>query len=403
MQAAGRRWIRLVLVALVASAALAVVSRAIATQWHADVLWASAVRALGGSAEPYDFRIFLEAGDDVLAGDSPYVEPEEITETPGSPYVYPPMLAFATTPLAVLPERVRDVYVPGLLFSLVLVLAVVGTLALLDVRDWRCYPVALLYPPNVEAVEYGAIGPILALLVAVAWRCRDRTAVAAAAAGVSVVLKLFLWPLAVWLALTRRIRAALLAAGTAGALALGSWAAIGFEGLADYPRLLRELVELEGEGSYSAFAVLRTLGLPDLAAQTLVVVAGLALIGAAWRATTMPGGSREERDRLSLTLVLAAALVMTPILWLHYLGLLVVPIALARPRLSPLWLAPLALTVFEVLDWYRGWPRGDGEALASVAAVVALVFLASLRRGSAAAGRRLAAAGVGTNLDRPRR
>ena len=70
---------------------------------------------------------------------------------------------------------------------------------------------------------------------------------------------------------------------------------------------------------------------------------------------------------------------LTPILWLHYLVLLVVPIALARPRLSALWFAPLALTVFEALDWYRGWPRGDGEALVSVALVVTLVFVVSLR------------------------
>ncbi|MGH7342691.1 MAG: hypothetical protein ACREKH_19575, partial [Candidatus Rokuibacteriota bacterium] len=71
-------------------------------------------------------------------------------------------------------------------------------------------------------------------------------------------------------------------------------------------------------------------------------------------------------------------LVLTPILWLHYLVLLVVPIALARPRLSALWFVPLALTVFEALDWYRGWPRADGPALASVAVVVALVFVVSL-------------------------
>jgi hypothetical protein len=38
----------------------------------------------------------------------------------------------------------------------------------------------------------------------------------------------------------------------------------------------------------------------------------------------------------------------------------------------------LTLTVFEALDWYRGWPRGDGAALASVAVVVSLVFVVSL-------------------------
>jgi hypothetical protein len=79
--------------------------------------------------------------------------------------------------------------------------------------------------------------------------------------------------------------------------------------------------------------------------------------------------------------------VLTPILWLHYLVLLVVPIALARPRLSLLWFAPLALTVFELLNWYRGWPSGDGLALASVALVTAAVFVVSARSSE----RRLAA------------
>jgi alpha-1,2-mannosyltransferase len=246
------------------------------------------------------------------------------------------------------------------------------------VRDWRCSPVALLYPVNLEAVEYGALGPVLLLLVALAWRYRDRAAPAAGAAGGAVVLKLFLWPLLVWLAFTQRIRAAALGAALAGALALLSWAAIGFAGIGDYPRLLRELVDLEGADSYSAYGILATLGLPDGVARSLVVVLALAVLAFAWRAARVPGHTRLERDRRSLTLALAAALVATPILWLHYLGLLLVPIALARPRLSLLWLAPLTLTLFEALDWYRGWPRGDGEALASVAVVVAIVFVAAL-------------------------
>ena len=97
-----------------------------------------------------------------------------------------------------------------------------------------------------------------------------------------------------------------------------------------------------------------------------------------------------EGDRRALTLALAAGFVLTPILWLHYLVLLIVPIALARPRLSRVWFVPLALTVFEALDWYRGWPSGDGRALASVAIVTALVFVVSALP-SKAAGRRLAA------------
>jgi len=53
------------------------------------------------------------------------------------------------------------------------------------------------------------------------------------------------------------------------------------------------------------------------------------------------------------------------IVWLHYFILLIVPIALARPRLSPLWFLPLALWPLFWLDEYRSWPDGDIDALAA--------------------------------------
>ena len=142
---------------------------------------------------------------------------------------------------------------------------------MLDVRDWRCYPVALLYPPTLENIEYGAVGPVLALLVALAWRYRDRVVAASVALGGAVVLKVFLWPLLVWLAATRRWTAAVGAAALALGLALASWAVIGFDGLGDYPDLLRRLSDVEAENSYSAFAILVALGLPATLARVLVV------------------------------------------------------------------------------------------------------------------------------------
>jgi hypothetical protein len=163
------------------------------------------------------------------------------------------------------------------------------------------------------------------------------------------------------------------------ALALVSWSVIGFRGLADYPALLRKLADVEAENSYSAFAILRAADVPELVARGVVIAFCAILLGLAWRAARVSSSDRAERDRRSLTLALAAGFVLTPILWLHYLVLLFVPIALARPRLSALWFAPLVLTVFEALDWYRGWPRGDGEALVSVALVVTVVFVVSLR------------------------
>jgi hypothetical protein len=279
-----------------------------------------------------------------------------------------------------LPEQVAGSFVPGVLFSLLLIAATIGALLLLDVRDWRCYPVALLYPVTAEAIEYGAVGPLLLVLIALVWRLRDRPVVAGIATGGVVVLKLFVWPLALWLVLTGRLRAAALAAATVVGLGLASWAAIDFQDISACPRLLRKLADVEAENSYSALAILRAGGLTEVSARALVVFTGVALLFLAARAARMAADAPRERDRRSLILVLAAALVLTPILWLHYLVLLIVPIALARPRLSALWFAPLILTVFEALNWYRGWPAGDAKALVSVAGLIMIVVVASTRR-----------------------
>jgi hypothetical protein len=378
VQGWSRRRIAWLLAALVLAALLLPVGARLGAQhWPSDTLWPNTLRSLGGLDPPYDFSVFLSAAEAVRHGDSPYVDPSSVHAGGPAPYVYPPLLAVLVVPFTALPHELAGSSVPGMVFSLLLVASIVGTLLVLGVRDWRCYPVALLYPPSLENVELGAIGPLLALLVALAWRYRDRVAAGGVAAGGAIVLKVFLWPLVLWLAATRRWRPAAIAVTVAAGLALLSWLAIGFAGIADYPALVRKLSDLEAESSYSAVADLRALGVPGAASQALTFVLGAVLLALAWRVARTDA---RDGDRRSLTLVLAAALVLTPILWLHYLVLLVVPIALARPRLSGLWFAPLALTVFEILDWYRGWPDGEGRSLASVALVVALVFALALRR-----------------------
>jgi hypothetical protein len=367
---------------VLAGALLFGLARAATTQYHGDTLWGNALASAGGTQRPGDFGyVFLPAANDVLDGRNPYMDPDDFVGPPQAPYAYPPVVATVLTPLALLPETVGETFLPGVLFSLVLVAATAAGLYLLGVRDWRCYPVALLFPFTLEAIEYGALGPVLLLLIALTWRYRDTLRVAAPATAGTVVLKLFAWPLLVWLAITGRLRAAVAAAGIALALVVVSWSVLGFAGVGSYPRLLDRLVDVEAENSYSVFAILRALGLPETASRVAVVLAGGLLLVLAWRAAKASGSSSTDRDRRSLSLVVAAALVLTPILWLHYLVLLLVPIALARPRLSPLWAVPLVMTVFEALDWYRGWPSGDAESLASVAVVAAIVFVASLRGG----------------------
>jgi hypothetical protein len=73
-----------------------------------------------------------------------------------------------------------------------------------------------------------------------------------------------------------------------------------------------------------------------------------------------------------LTLALAAGLAASPIVWIHYFLLLLVPLALTRPRLSALWFVPFAYYPLGE----SAWPAGDAGklALALAATLVILTF-----------------------------
>jgi hypothetical protein len=103
-------------------------------------------------------------------------------------------------------------------------------------------------------------------------------------------------------------------------------------------------------------------------ALSIVVAAGL--IAVAFWAARDGSRSRRERDVAVLTLVLAAGLAASPIVWVHYFLLLLVPLALTRPRLSPLWFLPF---VYYPLG-ESAWPAGDARKL-GLALVATLILL----------------------------
>jgi len=258
-------------------------------------------------------------------------------------------------------------------------LAAVGVaLWLLELRDWRCYALVGVFMFTRSSIDLGTIEPLLLLAVAAAWRWRDRVLRPAAAVGVAVVLKLFLWPLAIWLALTRRIRAAVIAVAFAIGLAAVSWAAMGFAGLGDYPGVLRRLADHESTSSYSVVALGVRAHLPLLAARILSVLVALALLAAAAWVGRDERRTPRDRDVATLTLCLAAALAASPIVWVHYFLLLLVPLALTRPRLSPLWFVPI---VYYPLG-EAAWPAGDARKLGIALAATLFILGAAVVRGA---------------------
>jgi hypothetical protein len=326
------------------------------------------VHAVTGDRSGSDFLSFWHAGGAVLHGRSPYpivdALPAVADRRTFEPFVYPAPAAVGMVPFALLPFAVA-----ATAFLVLSIGAIVAALRLLEVRDWRCYGAVFASLPVFAGMSLGAFGPLLLLGAAAAWRFRDRVARVGPIVAALVVLKLFLWPVWLWLVYTRRFAAAALAAVLGLVATIGAWALIGFDGLRDYPRVLSRLTELVGTNSYSPYALLRFEGFGGSAAQQLVLGIGAVLI--AWAAFAL---RRVHTDERAFVAAIGLGLVLTPILWPHYLVLVYVPIAIARRSFSVWWLFPL-------LFWFDGWGWSYGEPLIIVPALclAAVPFVLALR------------------------
>jgi hypothetical protein len=308
-----------------------------------------------------DFGQFYGAAEAILRGENPYAASTESLTQWGGPYPYPPLPALLTIPPTPLPLDVAGLLVMG-----VLVVVALAVPAVLGVRDWRCYGVLMLWPPVLSAIQTGNVTLWLALAAAVAWRFRDRLLPVAASVGLALAAKFLLWPLAVWLAATRRVWSAVAALGTGVAVLAASWAAIGFAGLTEYPGIVGDLEDAVGEDSYTAYIVGLDVGLAPEAARALWLGLGLALL-----ASVVVVGRRGD-ERTAFVLAVTAALALTPIVWLHYFALLSVVVALAQPRLGVVWFVPLGMFLTPGSGHPTPFQTGWTLAIALVTVVLAV-------------------------------
>jgi hypothetical protein len=251
--------------------------------------------------------------------------------------------------------------------------AVAGALVLLDIRDWRCYGAVFAWPAVWSSMINGAISSLLVLACAALWRYRSRPVVAGALVAALVVFKLYLWPLGVFLLATRRYRASAVAVVVGAAATFGSWALLGFAGLRQYPQLLDRLTSLVGDQSYSPYALFRSLGASAGVARYAMLGFGALLLVA-----VVVRGRRAESERAALMVAVAASLALSPVVWPHYLVLLVVLVALAQPTFGAVWLGPIALWA-TMPAWSGGNPVRIGAVLAISAAVTGWCIRAAER------------------------
>ena len=313
---------------------------------------------------------FWPAGDRLLHGRSLYAAtPKDLAAGIGFPYSPAAGLFFA--PFALLPIGVADA-----VFALLNVVALVFSLRVLRVTDYRVFGAALLWVPVMLAWQLANVTLLLGLGIALIWRYRDRPVVSGILLGLLVSLKLFIWPVGLWLVATRRYVACGRVLACVIVVNTAALAVVGFDQISPYLRLVKAVTGIQELNSYNLIALGQLHGMGRTAAYKLqFAIAGLAaaccfLLG------------RRRHDVAAFTVSVALCLLFAPVVHLHYLALLVVPLALARPRLTPAWLFPVAMMVPIAV-----FPQHE---LVIVMATAVAVIAAALSRSSPFSGRQVA-------------
>jgi hypothetical protein len=239
-------------------------------------------------------------------------------------------------------------------------------LRIVGVRDWRVYGVVLLSFPFAASLELAQFDAPLALGCALVWRWRDAPGVRfAIALGGLLVAKVFLWPLLVWAAATRW-RHALGAALLAAFLAIVGWSAIGFAGFSSYPRLISSLTYAFGPKGYSLMALCTRLGLAPSVARFVP------LLAAALLCALCVSFARRGRPEDAFVAAVGAALLGSPVLWLHYTVILLVALAVKRPSFGLVWAGPIALWLAPTENPSSGFEFALGFSLVVLLLILAL-------------------------------
>jgi alpha-1,2-mannosyltransferase len=313
-----------------------------------------------GGALATDFhQEFWPAATRLIHGLSPYaVSWQHISR--GVAFPYPALTAIVFVPLALLPHGVAD----GV-FTAINIAAVLLTLRLLDVRDRRVYGIVLLWPVVVFAWQAANLTLLLGLGIAWMWRKRDQPVIVGVVVAVLISLKPFVWPVGLWLLATRRYAAAVYALASGLVINLVVWGIIGFSQLKAYEQVANEVTDAMYRRGYDLIAFGMRLGTGHTAAYAIaLIVAVLVALGCVYT-------GRRGDSQAALTLCIALSLLATPVLWTHYFSLLIVLLAIARPRLCPLWFLPMLLWLCPSTTpdtWQIALALGVGAAI--VASVV---------------------------------
>ena len=271
---------------------------------------------------------YWPSGRRVLNGLSPYAL------APWRALNYPAPAALLFVPFALLPHSPAD-----WVFTVLVLAALVGSLRIAGVRDWRVYGIVMFWQPVIIGYETANVSLLLLLGLACCWRFRDRAPIVGTVLALMVCIKVFPIVIAIWLLATRRLRAFAWMLAAIVALNLVAWTVIGWAQVSVYLHVVSAVRRYDELRGYSLISFALHLGAGQATAYAIGIASAAAVLLVALRAQ---GASR---DRIVLSGCVAASLLISPLVESHYIVLMIVPLALAQPTLSRIWALPLVLLV----------------------------------------------------------
>jgi hypothetical protein len=274
----------------------------------------------------YDFAAYYDAANRLQSSGSPY---QQLTLSgpyrpgPGGLYLYSPALALLLVPIADLPFDIATVLWIG--FRFVLLIAACALMPVSRNIRLAIFGIAAVTPPALEDLNLGNVSVIVTFLAVVVWRFLDRP-ISGVALAASVLLRPTRAVVGVWWILRRRLKPAFYAALTLGLIVLASLPFVGVRGWLDYVTVLRNVSDVTGvPRNFDMASLALRLGAPSW------VVTGLLVGGFAIAVVAVLLSLRRDRD-LGFVVTIGASLLLSPLLWNHYMTHLLIPAAFLASR-----------------------------------------------------------------------
>jgi alpha-1,2-mannosyltransferase len=309
--------------------------------------WSAIVGAQQTAGWGYDFRAYLEAAQRLIATGSPY-QTETVSGPfrpgPGGLYLYSPALALVLVPLTWLNPTTATIA-----WLMVRLGILVAACLLMPVPRWvrlATLGIALVSGQFLSDLNLGNVSLIVTFLAVVAWRSLDEP-LSGLSIAASIALRPTMGVIWLWWIARRQWRAVAWTLGGLGGIFVASLPFIGADPWIQYVAVLRNLSDVMGvERNIDLGSTGLQLGLSDQASFALLLTGYVLAIGAILLSL------RRDRE-IGFAVTLMATLLLSPLLWNHYLTNLIVPGALLAARgrrwgvLLPLlgWL-PLVLLPF---------------------------------------------------------